>query len=65
MIGNRKTKLRNFRCSEQLDALLVTAASDVQCAPSLLLREFIREGCESILNDPRVAKHLRRKFAVA
>jgi hypothetical protein len=60
-----KIRMRNFRCTEQLDGLLVDAAREVQCAPSLLLREFVREGCESILSDPKVAEHLRRKFAVA
>jgi hypothetical protein len=60
-----KAKMRTFRCTEALDALLLGAAREVQCAPSLLLREFIREGAESILNDPKLAEHLRRKFAVA
>ena len=60
-----KEKMRNFRCTEELDSLLLGAAREVQCAPSLLLREFTREGSESILNDPRLAEHLRRKFAVA
>jgi hypothetical protein len=60
-----KAKMRNFRCTEELDSLLLGAAKEVQCAPSLLLREFIREGSEAILNDPKVAEHLRRKFAVA
>jgi len=59
-----KEKMRNFRCTEELDSLLLGAAREVQCAPSLLLREFIREGSESILNDARLAEHLRRKFAV-
>jgi len=65
MMGITKTKMRNFRCTEELDSLLLGAAREVQCAPSLLLREFIREGSESILNDPKVSEHLRRKFAVA
>jgi hypothetical protein len=65
MTATNKIRMRNFRCTEQLDTLLVDAAREVQCAPSLLLREFIREGCESILSDPKVAEHLRRKFAVA
>ena len=60
-----KAKMRNFRCTEELDSLLLGAARELQCAPSLLLREFVREGCESILNDPKLAEHLRRKFAVA
>lgn len=60
-----KERTRNFRCTGELDSLLLGAAREVQCAPSLLLREFIREGSESILNDPKVAEHLRRKFAVA
>lgn len=65
MMGITKTKMRNFRCTEELDSLLLGAAREVQCAPSLLLREFVREGSESILNDPKVAEHLRRKFTVA
>jgi hypothetical protein len=59
-----KEKTRNFRCSGELDSLLLAAAREVRSAPSLLLREFVREGSESILNDPKVAEHLRRKFAV-
>jgi hypothetical protein len=65
MMAITKAKMRNFRCTEALDTLLLGAAREVQCAPSLLLREFIREGSESILNDAKVAEHLRRKFAVA
>ena len=65
MMVRTKEKTRNYRCSEALDSLLLGAAREVQCAPSLLLREFIREGSESIFNDPKVAEHLRRKFAVA
>jgi hypothetical protein len=63
--ATNKIKLRNFRCTPRLDSLLVDAAREVQCAPSVLLREFVREGSESILTDPKVAEHLRRKFAVA
>jgi hypothetical protein len=64
-MAGTKAKMRNFRCTHELDSLLLGAAREVQCAPSLLLREFVREGCESILNDPKLAEHLRRKFAVA
>jgi hypothetical protein len=48
-----------------LDELLVGAAKAVECPPSRLLREFVREGAELILNDPQVANDLRRKYAVS
>jgi hypothetical protein len=64
-MAGTKAKTRNVRVTHELDNLLLGAAREVECAPSLLLREFIREGSESILNDPKVAEHLRRKFAVA
>jgi hypothetical protein len=60
-----KSKIRNFRCTEALDSLLLGAAKEVQCPPSRLLREFVREGAETILNDAQVANELRRKYAVA
>jgi hypothetical protein len=63
-VTGSKAKMRNFRCTHELDDLLLGAARQVRCTPSLLLREFIREGAESILNDARVADHVRRKFAV-
>ena len=52
-MARAKAKMRNFRCTEELDSLLLGAAREVQCAPSSLLREFVREGSESILNDAR------------
>jgi hypothetical protein len=60
-----KGKIRNFRCTAELDDLLIGAAREVQCAPSRLLREFVKEGAETILNDTAVANELRRKYAVA
>jgi hypothetical protein len=60
-----KNKIRNFRCTDDLNNLLLGAASEVQCPASRLLREFVREGAELILNDPKVANELRRKYAVS
>jgi hypothetical protein len=62
---NMKTKIRNYRCTADLDELLLSAANTVECPPSRLLREFVREGAELILNDPKVANDLRRKYAVS
>jgi hypothetical protein len=61
----RKTKVRNFRCTDELDELLRNAANEVGCPPSRLLRDFVRDGSELVLNDARVAQELRRKYAVA
>ncbi len=60
-----KLKIRNFRCTEELDDLLVAAAHEVGAHPSKLLRDFVRDGSELVLNDPSVARDLRRKYAVA
>lgn len=60
-----KRKIRNFRCTDDLNELLVGAANAVECPPSRLLREFVREGAELILNNPKVANELRRKYAVS
>ena len=58
-----KTKIRNFRCTEDLDLLLLTAAKAVEADPSRLLRDFTREGSESILNDAVLQEQLRRRYA--
>ncbi len=63
-MANLKSKIRNFRCTEDLDNLLIGAAKEVECPASRLLREFVREGAEVILNDANVANELRRKYAV-
>jgi hypothetical protein len=60
-----KEKVRNFRCSQELDELLRNAAHEVGCRPSTLLRDLAREGSETILNNPSVAKELRRRYAVS
>jgi hypothetical protein len=60
-----KTKIMNFRCTEELDELLRTAASEVGCPPSRLLRDFVRDGSQQVLNDVNLAHQLRRKYAVA
>jgi hypothetical protein len=61
----RKNKIRNFRCTDELDELLRKAANEVGCPPSRLLRDFVRDGSELVLNDARVAPELRRKYAVS
>ena len=58
-----KTKIRNFRCTEDLDTLLQTAAASVQADPSRLLRDFVRDGSELILNNAIVQEQLRRRYA--
>lgn len=60
-----KPKIRNFRCSPELDELLRNAAHEVGAPPSRLLREFVRDGCELIMRDPKLATALRRKYAVS
>ena len=58
-----KTKIRNFRCTDDLDELLRNAAHAVEADPSRLLRDFVRDGSELILNDARVQEQLRRRYA--
>ena len=58
-----KTKIRNFRCTVDLDDLLRSAATAVEADPSRLLRDFVRDGAELILNDARVQEQLRRRYA--
>lgn len=58
-----KTKIRNFRCTDALDELLRNAAQAVDADPSRLLRDFVRDGSELILNDARVQEQLRRRYA--
>lgn len=60
-----KTKIRNFRCTNELDELLRNAANEVGCPASRLLRDFVKDGSELVLNDPTVARELRRKYEVA
>ncbi len=58
-----KTKMRNFRCTDDLDELLRNTAQAVDADPSRLLRDFVRDGAELILNDVRVQDQLRRRYA--
>ncbi len=58
-----KLKIRNFRCTEDLDALLRSAAEAVEAPPSRLLRDFVRDGSELILNNSSVQEQLRRRYA--
>jgi hypothetical protein len=60
-----KEKIVNFRCTPELDELLRNAAHEVRCPPSRLLRDFVRDGCELIMRDPKLANELRRKYAVS
>jgi hypothetical protein len=60
-----RTKIRNFRCTNELDELLRNAANEVGCPASRLLRDFVRDGSELILNDATIARELRRKYGVA
>jgi hypothetical protein len=60
-----KRKIRNFRCTDALNDLLIEAANVVECPPSRLLREFVRQNSESIMNDPQIASEFRRKCAVS
>lgn len=59
-----KTRIRNFRCTDELDELLRNAANEIGCPVSRLLRDFVKDGSELILNDPTVARELRRKYEV-
>jgi hypothetical protein len=59
-----KKKIRNFRCTQELDELLCNAANEIGCPPSRLLRDFVRDGSELILNDTAIARELRRKYEV-
>lgn len=65
VMATLKTKIRNFRCTEELDELLRNAANEVGCHPSRLLRDFVKDGSELVLNDAKVARELRRKYAAA
>ena len=58
-----KAKIRNFRCTEDLDLLLRTAAEAVEADPSRLLRDFVRDGSELILNNASIQEQLRRRYA--
>ena len=60
-----KTKIRNFRCTNELDELLQSAANEIGCPVSRLLRDFVKDGAELVLNDATIAQALRRKYEVA
>ena len=60
-----KKKIRNFRCTDELDELLRNAANEIGCPVSRLLRDFVKDGSELVLNDATVARELRRKYEVA
>lgn len=60
-----KLKTRTFRCSLDLDQLLLTAAQAVQADSSQLLRDFVRQGSERILKDQSLQAELKRKYALA
>ena len=64
-MARMKEKIRNFRCTEELDELLRNAAHEVGAHPSRLLRDFVRDGSELILRDPKLANELRRRYAVS
>ncbi len=59
-----KTKLRNFRVTEELDQRLVEAAEVVHADVSRLLRDFVMDGTEQILSDRKVQDQLRRRYAI-
>jgi hypothetical protein len=59
-----KTKLRNFRITEDLDHMLAEAADAVDAPVSRLLRDFVAEGSELILSDQKVQDSLRRRYAI-
>ena len=60
-----KHKTRTYRCTEDLDHLLISAAQSVQADSSQLLRDFVRQGSERILKDQELQAELRRKYALA
>ena len=59
-----KSKLRNFRITEDLDQRLAQAADSVNAPVSKLLRDFVIEGSEQILSDRKVQDTLRRRYAI-
>ena len=59
-----KNRVRNFRCTEELDELLRNAANEAGCPTSWLLRDFVRECSQLVLSDGEFAQQLRRRYAV-
>ena len=59
-----KSKLRNFRITEDLDRLLQRAANSVNAPASRLIRDFIAEGSEQILANKQIQDELRRRYAI-
>jgi uncharacterized protein (DUF1778 family) len=60
-----KLKIRTYRCTTDLDALLVKAATAVRADTSQFLRDIVREGSETVLKDPALQEELQRKYALA
>lgn len=60
-----KTKIRTFRCTTDLDALLVRASTAVKVDASQFIRDIVRQGSETVLQDPALREELQRKYALA
>jgi len=60
-----KIKIRTFRCTTDLDALLVSAANSVRTDTSQFLRDIVRQASETVLQDLALQEELRRKYALA
>jgi uncharacterized protein (DUF1778 family) len=60
-----KLKIRTYRCTTDLDALLVKAANAVRADTSQFLRDIVRQGSETVLNDPTLQEQLQHKYALA
>ena len=59
-----RLKTRTYRSSDELDRMLIEAATVVNSDPSSLLRDFVRQGSETILKDQALQKELRKKYAL-
>lgn len=59
-----KNKLRSFRVTTDIDHQLVQAAESVEVDVSRLLRDFVIDGTQQILNDRSVRDTLRRRYAI-
>jgi len=61
----KRLKTRTYRASLELDQMLTDAAHVVDADPSSLIRDFVRQGTETILKDELLQRELKKKYALS
>ena len=60
-----RNKTRTYRSSSELDQKLLAAADLISTDPSQLIREFIRQGTQTILNNADLQHELKKTYSLS